>query len=65
MANKTMRDINLILLWFAQTNALAKQRFHQRACFSMAPGYSIGLKFKLAPSLMPDGQREVMVLVRV
>ena len=28
-------------------------------------GQSIGLKFRLAPSLMPDGQREVMVFVRV
>ena len=27
--------------------------------------YSIGLKFRLAPSFMPLGHREVMVLVRV
>ena len=29
------------------------------------PSQSIALKFRLAPSLMPEGQRAVTVLVRV
>ena len=65
IANITVRDIKSILWWFAYNNALATQRFRQRVGFSISRGHSIGLKFSDAPSLIPEGHRAVIVLVRV
>ena len=60
-----MRDIKLILLSLVYSNSLAVKWFRQRGYFIISRGHSIGLKFNDAPSLIPDGQRAVIVLVRV